>query len=89
MSLQSFRGNRTLMAWAALMVFTLVSFAFGDGLGPAKAASVAALVIAYVKVNVIGQSFMELHGAPKPLQIAFAAFTCITGSGLIGIYLIA
>lgn len=89
MSVATLRSNRAMAAWVVLVAFTLLSFAFGDGVGPEKAASVAVLVIAYVKVNVIGQYFMELNEAPRPLQIAFAAFTAVTGTGLIIIYLAA
>lgn len=89
MSLQSLRSDRVVLAWLALMAFTILTAAFADGVGPAKAASVAALAIAYIKINVIGQYFMELHEAPKPLQIGFLAFTSITGTGLIILYLAA
>ena len=53
----------------------------------AKLATVACFVVAYGKVNLIGHSFMELHGAPKGLRIAFAGFTVFVGTVLIVLYL--
>ncbi|HEX4107372.1 MAG TPA: cytochrome C oxidase subunit IV family protein [Solirubrobacteraceae bacterium] len=73
--------------WAVLMLASLLSFGFGDGLGPAKLATVACFIVAYAKVNLIGHSFMELHGAPKGLRIAFAGFTVFVGTVLIVLYL--
>lgn len=89
MTLSAFRNDRILLAWAALSAFTLLSFAFGEGFAPETVAGVAVLAIAYIKVNVIGWTFMELHGAPKPLQIGFTGFTSITGTVLIILYLAA
>ena len=73
--------------WLLLMAASLLSFAFGDGLGPAKLATVACFIVAYGKVNLIGHSFMELHGAPKRLRIGFATFTVVIGTVLTVLYL--
>jgi hypothetical protein len=89
MNLSTIRNDRATLTWLALMAFTLLSFAFGDGLGPAKAATVAAFVIAYVKVNLIAHSFMELSTAPKGLRLGFLGFTVFTGTALTVIYLAA
>lgn len=89
MNLSSIKTDRATQTWLALMVFTLLSFAFGDGLGPAKAATIAAFVIAYVKVNLIAYSFMELEHAPKALRVGFLGFTVFTGTALTVIYLVA
>jgi hypothetical protein len=84
----AFRSNPPVAAWTALMLATLLSFAFGDGLGPAKVAGVAVLVVAYAKVNLIGNYFMELSGAPKPLRLGFLAFTVVTGTAITVLYLV-
>jgi Prokaryotic Cytochrome C oxidase subunit IV len=83
MNLGALRRNTPVAIWLALMLATLLSFAFGDGLGPARVAAVAVLLVAYAKVNLIGRYFMELNGAPKGLQVGFLAFTVVTGAGLI------
>jgi hypothetical protein len=83
MNARALRRNTPVAVWLALMLATLISFAFGDGLGPARAAAVAVLLVAYAKVNLIGRYFMELSGAPKALQVGFLASTVVTGSALI------
>ena len=86
MNLSILHRNPTV-TWAVLVLATLVSFAFGEGLGPAKVATVAVFIFAYAKVNLIAHSFMELHGAPKALRIFFPAYTAIIGTALIVLYL--
>lgn len=89
MNAAALKSNPALVAWAALMAFTLMQFVFGEGVGGDKVATVLVLIIAYVKINVIGHYFMELHSAPAPLRVGFAAFTGVTGTGLIIMYLVA
>jgi hypothetical protein len=83
MSVGTLRRNIPVAIWLVLMLATLLSFAFGDGLGSARLAAVAVLLVAYAKVNLIGRYFMELSGAPKGLQVGFLAFTVVTGAALI------
>jgi hypothetical protein len=83
MNAGTLRRNTPVAIWLVLMLATLLSFAFGDGLGPARVAAVAVLLVAYAKVNLIGRYFMELSGAPKGLQVGFLAFTVVTGAALI------
>lgn len=67
-------------AWALLVVLTLASYWFRDhGLGPA-AAIVAILLLTFVKVFMVGHSFMELHRAPAWLRGVFTTWcagTCL------------
>ena len=83
MNARRLRRNTPVAIWLALMLATLLSFAFGDGLGPARVAAVAVLLVAYAKVNLIGRYFMELSGAPRALQVGFLGFTVVTGVALI------
>jgi hypothetical protein len=83
MNARRLRRNTPVAIWLALMLATLLSFAFGDGLGPARVAAVAVLLVAYAKVNLIGRYFMELSEAPKALQVGFLGFTVVTGVALI------
>ena len=83
MNAGTLRRNTPVAIWLVLMLATLLSFAFGDGLGPARVAAVAVLLVAYAKVNLIGRYFMELSEAPKALQVGFLGFTVVTGVALI------
>lgn len=63
-----------ILAWAILVGLTLMSWWFSDhGLGPA-AAITAILVLTFIKVFMVGHSFMELSRAPTLLRSAFAAW---------------
>lgn len=77
--------NRTaglLSAWATLVVLTLASFWFRDhGFRP-SAAVVAILILTFVKVFLVGYSFMEIHRAPNVLRILFSAWCTATCAGL-------
>lgn len=53
-----------------------------------RLASALAIVIAMVKVFLIGQDFMELREAPKPLRRAFTAWALILGTGLTMLYVV-
>lgn len=60
--------------WAGLVGLTLVSFWFRDhGLSPA-AAITAILVLTFVKVYMVGHSFMEVRRAPRVLRGIFTAW---------------
>lgn len=67
-------------AWLLLVALTLASYWFRDhGLAPA-AAIVAILVLTFIKVFMVGHSFMELRRAPAWLRLVFATWcggTCL------------
>jgi hypothetical protein len=76
------------IVWVALMTSALLNAWLGDGHGPAKVAAVAVIVIAFVKVRLVGHYFMEVRGAPLPLRVVFDTYIGVVSCGLIGIYLI-
>ena len=78
-----------LLSWAVLVALTLLSFWFRDhGLGPA-AAAVAILALTFVKVYLVGHSFMELRHAPTLLRSVFGiwcAGTCLVLIALLYVF---
>ena len=70
-----------IIAWAVLVALTLASYWFRDhGFSP-EAALVAILVLTFIKVYMVGHSFMELRWAPRLLRGLFAGWcagTCGT-----------
>jgi Prokaryotic Cytochrome C oxidase subunit IV len=66
--------------WALLVAATLTTWSVGG-------VSVAVLVIAFVKVRLVGLYFMELRSAPIPLRLLFEGWVVVTCSVLIGLYL--
>ncbi|NIB44306.1 cytochrome C oxidase subunit IV family protein [Pseudomaricurvus alkylphenolicus] len=67
-----------IQVWTALVVLTLLSWWFRDhGLGP-DAAVAAILFISFVKVYLVGHSFMELKFAPSWLRHSFTAWCSLS-----------
>jgi len=75
--------------WLVLVAATLASWSLGSGHGLSRGATagVAVLVVAFVKVRLVGLYFMELRSAPIPLRLAFEAWVLVVGGVLIGLYL--
>jgi caa(3)-type oxidase subunit IV len=70
--------TRTNLVWLVLVLATLISWALGTDHGFDRSgqhtASVAILLIAFIKVRLIGLYFMELKNAPTALRAAFEAY---------------
>lgn len=81
--------NRVGAVWLALVAATLVSWSLGSHhwLNGSRAASLTVLVVAFVKVRLIGLHFMELRAAPLGLRLAFETWVVVVCSVLIGLYL--
>lgn len=84
------RASRTaVLVWAGLMSATLVSWYLGthEGHGHAvSAATIAVLVVTFVKVRFVGRHFMEVRDAPLVLRLILDAYVIVVAAGLIGIY---
>lgn len=81
-------ASRATLVWLLLALATLVSVHFG-GQRPAagRLGVVIVLVIAFVKVRVVGTEFMELRVAPRWLRLAFDAWAVAVCAALVGLYL--
>jgi cytochrome c oxidase subunit IV len=87
----SFPRPATLV-WAILVAVTFATFWLGadhpfSNVG-VRLASVLALVLALVKVWLIGMDFMEIRQAPRALKIAFEVWVTVIGGGLLLLYAI-
>lgn len=86
------RSSRTaLVVWAVLVGATLASWWLGidEGGDPGDGASVATigvLVIAFVKVRLVGRHFMEVRGAPLLLRVLFDVYVVAICTALCVIY---
>jgi caa(3)-type oxidase subunit IV len=81
-----FKG-RAAIVWSALMGATLVSWFLGGhsvSSGQVLIGSVV-LVIAFVKVYLVGVYFMELRDAPTVLRAIFGCYCVVVCAVLIGI----
>ncbi len=77
--------------WLVLILATTTSWVLGTehAITNHTFASVVILIIAFVKVRLVGLYFMELRDAPTILRGLFEAYCLIVGAVVIGVFLIA
>ena len=77
--------------WAALVVFTVASFALGGEhlIDNKTLAAAVVIAIAAIKIRLVGLHFMELRHAPIALRLVFEAYCVVLFLALMGIYVIA
>ena len=75
--------------WLLLMLATGLSWEFGHGLGFGShysLATIAIVLIAFIKVRFIFLDFMELRTAPLWLRLLFEVWTVLVCGALIALY---
>lgn len=79
----------SVIVWAALVIFTVLSFALGGEhlIDDKTLAAAVVLGIAAVKVRLVGLHFMELRHAPVALRAAFEAYCVGLFAVLMGLYI--
>lgn len=84
-----FRTPATIV-WLALVVATVASWVLGTnhGISNHAYASVVILLIAFIKVRLVGLYFMELRAAPLVLRGLFEAYCGIVGTAVVVLFLI-
>jgi caa(3)-type oxidase subunit IV len=77
--------------WVVLILATITSWMLGTdhGISNHTYASVAILLIAFIKVRLVGLYFMELREAPLVLRGIFEAYCVIVCSAVTGLFLLA
>jgi hypothetical protein len=79
--------TRTTLVWAVLVAATVFSFEVGVGAG-AWLNGIAILIVAFAKVRLVAQDFMEVRHAPKGLQIAADLWIGGVCTLLVGLYVL-
>lgn len=79
------------VTWAALVAATVVSWVLGadHGLDGDRRDLIAGsiLALAFIKIDLVGRYFMELHGAPPLLRRAFSGWAIATFALCFSLYL--
>lgn len=81
--------DRITLIWFLLIAATALSWEFGHGLGFGDRyhyATVAVIVIAFIKVRYVFLDFMELRTAPLPLRLMLEAWAIGVGGAIIFLY---
>lgn len=78
------------ITWAVLVAATVISWWVGTEHSPqeAKLSAAILLVVAFIKVYLIGSQFMELQSSHPKLRKGFRAYVAISTLGLIGLALL-
>ena len=87
--MRSLLGRKITFVWLVLMLATVLSWQFGHGFGFGDRydfATVAIVIIAFVKLRLVFLDFMELRHAPVPLRLAFELWTLAVGGTIIVFY---
>lgn len=82
-------AQRTTGVWALLILATVLSWELGHGLGFGnhhERATVAVVLIAYLKVRLVFLDFMELRTAPLALRLSVEAWAALVCGAVIALY---
>src|SRR5271170_2055338 len=81
--------NRVTFIWVVLVSATALSFAMGHGFGfdDVRKASVAIIIVAFVKVRFVILDFMEIRHAPIPMRIVGEVWAVVVCTALVVLYL--
>jgi hypothetical protein len=90
-SLSGLLRSRITLIWVVLILATLTSLLLGadDLVTAVKLASVLVIVIAFIKVRLVGLYFMELRDAPVPLRLIFEGYCLVVCVALVVMFLVA
>jgi Prokaryotic Cytochrome C oxidase subunit IV len=79
------------VVWAVLVLATLATWTLGTqhGIGSHTLASVLILLIAFIKLRLVGLYFMELREAPTVLRGLFEAYCVVVCTAVVGTFLLA
>lgn len=76
--------NRPTIIWLLLVAASLLSWeSMSIAGGDARLARAAILIIAFLKVRLVGLEFMELRHAPVALRAAFEGWTILVCAALL------
>ncbi|MGW5110636.1 cytochrome C oxidase subunit IV family protein [Nocardia sp. NPDC004123] len=82
------QARTLLLVWTALMAATLLSWYLGAG-NSTKNAAIVVIVVGVVKVQLIGDHFMELRHAPLALRLLFGGWCLVVGTSLTAMFVLA
>lgn len=85
-------SRKIAAVWLLLVAATLLSWRVGTGHAPDAEgghtwSTLAILVVAGVKVRLVGLWFMELREAVTPLRVAFEVYVLAVSIMMLGLYL--
>lgn len=92
MMISLLKRERITALWLLLIVLTLLSLEYFRDLGHGsdyRLGSVVVMIIAFIKVRLVGLDYMELRNAPLPLRLVFEVWVIGLCSVIITLYYLA
>lgn len=86
MIIQRLRPNRVSLAWAILLMLTLISWESADSASPARLEGLMVIGIAMFKVRIIGLQFMDIGLTPRRLRLGFEIGIVVVSAILMSVY---
>jgi hypothetical protein len=87
--MQAGHAKREWPVWLVcglLVAATLLGFALGEGLAPARIAASAGIVLAAIKIHLVFDHYMELRWHHRPLRQALAIWLALVTAILLVTY---
>lgn len=77
--------SRTTLVWFVLVAATMLSWEMGHGVGfdSIRHASIAIIVVAFVKVRFVILDFMEIRHAPLPMRVVGEVWGVVVCTALV------
>lgn len=81
--------SRPTLIWIILVTATCVSFGLGHGMGSpgVRAADIAVIVIAFIKVRFVILDFMEVRHAPRFMRVSAEVWAVTVCTTLVALFL--
>ncbi|MCW3014533.1 MAG: hypothetical protein JWO02_1625 [Solirubrobacterales bacterium] len=84
--------NRASIAWLFLILATLLSWRLGTDHGLSsdddhRLVSSVIVLVAFVKIRLVGLYFMELRDSPLPLRLVFEGYCLVVCAAVLGTFL--
>ena len=78
------------VVWLILTGITLISWWLGveHSIGSLRLAGVIILILAFIKVRLVGIHFIELRAAPRRLRALFDGYCVVVCSLVVGLYVV-
>jgi Prokaryotic Cytochrome C oxidase subunit IV len=83
--------SRVTVVWVILVLAAVLSYSLGSRTEQhaRNGVAVAVIVLAFVKVRLVGRYFMELRDAPLPLRALFDGYCLVVCGVVLGMFLAA
>ncbi|MFA5938938.1 MAG: cytochrome C oxidase subunit IV family protein [Sinimarinibacterium sp.] len=85
-SIKALGKTRIGRIWLILVVATLFTWHFGSDTGDRSLATAVVIAVAFIKIRLVGNYFMEIREAPAALRCIFEGYCLFVCAMILGLY---